>query len=136
MARHDGTANLQPVTTKEEARERGRKGGQTRARRAKERKAAAEVLDEIMRMPLRDEDIVELAKVRSMKDVKDLNLTVWDVIMLQQARKAMKGDTKAVELLMGLLGDGGSASVAPLDRLAKAIERATEASEDDRDSTP
>lgn len=124
MTRHDGTANLQPVSTKEEARERGRKGGQARVRRAKERKAAAEVLDELLRMPLRDEEIVDLKKVRSMASMKDTNLTAWDVIMAMQVKKAMKGDTKAVELLMSLLGDGGSKTVSPLDALAKSIERA------------
>lgn len=124
MPKHDGTANLKPVTTKEEARERGRKGGQTRARRAKERKAAAEVLDELLRMPLKDEEIVDLKKVRAMSTMKDANLTAWDVIMAMQVKKAMKGDTKAVELLMSLLGDGGSKTVSPLDSLAKSIEKA------------
>lgn len=124
MPKHDGTANLKPVTTKEEARERGRRGGQARVRRAKERRAAAEVLDELLRMPLKDEEIVDLKKVRSIASMKDTNLTAWDVIMAMQVKKAMKGDTKAVELLMSLLGDGGSKTVSPLDSLAKSIEKA------------
>lgn len=123
MARHDGTANLKTPTA-EEAREKGRKGGQTRARRARERRAAAEVLDELLRMPLKDEEIVDLKKVRSISAMKDTNLTAWDVIMAMQVKKAMKGDTKAVELLMSLLGDGGSKTVSPLDSLAKSIEKA------------
>lgn len=124
MPKSDGWSNLTPVSSGDEARTKGRKGGQARVRRAKERRAAAEVLDELLRMPLKDEEIVDLKKVRSIASMKDTNLTAWDVIMAMQVKKAMKGDTKAVELLMSLLGDGGSKTVSPLDSLAKSIEKA------------
>lgn len=92
------------VPTSTEAREYGRLGGLKRAENAKKRKAMKEVLQDLLDLPLREQDAPE--EVKSFAEfAKNKNVTIEQGVLMAQIIKAMKGDTRAATFLRDTAGE-------------------------------
>ena len=92
------------VPTSEEARRNGRLGGLKRAENAKKRKAMKEVLQDLLDLPLREQDAPE--EVKSFAEfAKNKNVTIEQGVLMAQIIKAMKGDTRAATFLRDTAGE-------------------------------
>lgn len=89
--------------TAEERRQSASKAGKASVVKRGARKAWADEMREIMTMPLANKRISEIEDIASMRDVKGKNVTVQSVILVALAQKAMKGDVKAIDLIMRIL---------------------------------
>lgn len=96
--------NLDPVQTKEEARERGRNGGIASGKARREKKLMRETLDILLSMPLKNGKLADVDDIRSFAAIKGKNISVQEAIMIAQVQKAMKGDTKAAEYVRDTIG--------------------------------
>lgn len=114
--------NLDKITTVEEAREKGRKGGQKSAESRRKKRAMAETMEIILTMPLKDGMVDDIESVTSNAEIEKRNVTVQDAIIAAQAKKAMKGDTRAAEFIRDLIGAKVQvAETSPLDGIASVL---------------
>lgn len=120
------------MTTKEEARERGRAGGIASARSRQQRKTMRETAEILLKMPMKNGKIDDLTGVESLEAVlaktpdgkMTVNLTLQDMTIIAMFRKAMKGDIRATELLMDLTGERETpTTTSPLEGLAAIIKQ-------------
>ena len=87
--------------TKEQLIENGRKGGKKSGERKREKKEMKELLLDILNMNIKSgkaEDFKNLA------DSKGKNITVNQALILAQVKKAMSGDTRAMEFIRDTAG--------------------------------
>lgn len=102
MARHDGTDNLIPIRTEDEAREKGRKGGiasgKARRRKASLMKCARRVLEAPMQPSMRK--TIEKMTGELGED-EDMLLTATVAAI---TNKALKGDVAAFRELKDIMG--------------------------------
>lgn len=89
--------------TPEQRRENAIKASKASHVKRGARKAWADEMREIMTMPLANKRISEIEDIASMRDVKGKNVTVQSVILVALTQKAMKGDVKAIDLIMRIL---------------------------------
>ena len=95
----DGTKNLTPVKTKEEAKKRGRAGGIKSGQVRRKRKTMKEALELIMEMQATDANRNKMAK-------KGLEVeTNEDVMAAAMALAAMSGDVKAFSAIANVRGE-------------------------------
>ena len=119
--------NLDKITTVEEAREKGRKGGQKSAESRRKKRAMAETMEIILTMPLKEGMVDDIESVTSNADIDKRNVTVQDAIIAAQAKKAMKGDTRAAEFIRDLIGAKVQvAEASPLDGIAAVLSKFAE----------
>ncbi len=119
--------NLDKITTVEEAREKGRKGGQKSAESRRKKRAMAETMEIILTMPLKEGMVDDIESVTSNADIDKRNVTVQDAIIAAQAKKAMKGDTRAAEFIRDLIGAKVQvAETSPLDGIASVLSKFAE----------
>lgn len=119
--------NLDKITTVEEAREKGRKGGQKSAESRRKKRAMAETMEIILTMPLKDGMVDDIESVTSNAEIEKRNVTVQDAIIAAQAKKAMKGDTRAAEFIRDLIGAKVQvAETSPLDGIASVLSKFAE----------
>lgn len=127
--------NLRAPASSEEAREKGRKGGIASGRKRAERKAIAETLDILLRIPMqKGKKSKSLSKVKSLdkESVSEVNAPSGELLALAMLTKALKGDTKAMRMIMELLGEGQQTqAVSPLDGLAEELRRYREQEEEE-----
>ena len=105
--------NLIPMSerTKEEARELGRKGGIESGRVRKQQADLKKRLKEIANMALREGKIDDIT---TLADAKSANLSVSDALLVKLVAMALNGNIKAMNTLMGMLGnDPTEAQEAP-----------------------
>lgn len=96
--------NLTPITdkvTQEEMIENGRKGGKASGKARREKKEMRERIRTILEMGITDGRIQDF---KSFKDVANKNISIQDAILIAQVKKALKGDTRAVEFLRDTAG--------------------------------
>lgn len=119
--------NLDKITTVEEAREKGRKGGQKSAESRRKKRAMAETMEIILTMPLKEGMVDDIESVTSNAEIEKRNVTVQDAIIAAQAKKAMKGDTRAAEFIRDLIGAKVQvAETSPLDGIASVLSKYAE----------
>lgn len=119
--------NLDKITTVEEAREKGRKGGRKSAESRRKKRAMAETMEIILTMPLKDGMVDDIESVTSNAEIEKRNVTVQDAIIAAQAKKAMKGDTRAAEFIRDLIGAKVQvAETSPLDGIASVLSKFAE----------
>ena len=96
-------ANLRPVRSESEAREKGRKGGLKSGEVRRERKALRECLEVALDTPFYDLDGAEYTKAQYM--------------CIKLVDKAIEGDTKAFQLIRDTIGELPAQRVAvdPID---------------------
>lgn len=119
--------NLDPVTTNEEARKRGSAGGKKSGIARAKKRAMAETMEIILTMPLKDGMVDDIESVTSNAEIAKRNVTVQDAIIAAQAKKAMKGDTRAAEFIRDLIGAKVQvAETSPLDGIASVLSKFAE----------
>lgn len=96
--------DLKPVRTKEEAKQRGRKGGIASGKARREKKLMRETLDVLLNMPLKDGKSASVEEIKSLSALKGKNISVQEAILIAQVQKAMKGDTRAAEYVRDTIG--------------------------------
>lgn len=127
MPRAGKVENLDKITTVEEAREKGRKGGQKSAESRRKKRAMAETMEIILTMPLKEGMVDDIESVTSNAEIERRNVTVQDAIIAAQAKKAMKGDTRAAEFIRDLIGAKVQvAETSPLDGIASVLSKFAE----------
>ena len=105
MARHIGTANLKPVKTKAEAKEKGRKGGIASGEARRLKRTFKDRLKWLMELPMGEGEITEDTDIKNIRLIPSANLTAIDQIIVAQFQKAAKGDTKAAEFIRDTIGE-------------------------------
>lgn len=88
--------------TPSQRRANASKAGKASAAKRKERKAMQELAREVLSMPLKDEPVEE---VSAFAEANGKNVTVEQAALLQQAKKALKGDTSALVFLRDTAGE-------------------------------
>lgn len=96
--------NLIPMNerTKNEVRELARKGGIESGKVRKQQADLKKRLKEIANMALRAGDIEEIT---TLADAKSANLSVSDALLVKLVAMALGGNIKAMNTLMGMLGN-------------------------------
>lgn len=105
MARHIGTANLKPVRSKKEAKEKGRKGGIASGEARRLKRTFKDRLKWLMELPMGEGEITEDTDIKNIQLIPSANLTAIDQIIVAQFQKAAKGDTKAAEFIRDTIGE-------------------------------
>lgn len=116
--------NLKPVRSGSEAREKGKKGGVASGKARRQKKALRETLNELLSMPLRDDKIENIKKVKGFFDLNGKNITVQDALVMKAIETAMKGNAKSMKMLFDLMSEtnAGNGPEAETDPLSKAFE--------------
>ena len=96
--------NLRPVRTKEEARERGRKGGIASVKSRRRKKAMRERLIEALECPVVNDSVKNMMRQTGMTE----NGTNWDAVTASIVIKTIQGTPGYAKLLMELLGETGA----------------------------
>lgn len=99
MAREDLISMAE--RTKEEQQRIATKGGIASGKARKQRKLMQEVANNILNMPLKDGTIDE---IRNLAEVRGLNITVQEAILISMVKKALKGDSKAAAYVRDTAG--------------------------------
>ena len=105
MARHIGTANLKPVRTKKEAKERGHKGGIASGEARRMKITFKDRIKWLMELPMGEGRVTKDADIKNIRLIPAANLTAIDQIIVAQFQKAAKGDTEAAEFIRDTIGE-------------------------------
>lgn len=119
----DGTKNLQPVRTKEEARERGRNGGIASGVARRRKRALREAIDLYLSLPLADSNRKKkLAETGLADDDIDNQMS----IIMGLAKAAERGDPKAATVLFNQIGpeQKEDSALEKLDEILEEFENA------------
>lgn len=101
--RHDGTPNLLPVRNKEEARERGKKGGKASGEARRRKKTFQELTKLFLNQAIPDDKKELLKKILPDVDVEDF--TYRSGIILKQLEKAFSGNLDAAIFVRDTSGE-------------------------------
>ena len=99
-------ANLTPInerTTPEQRKENASKGGKKAAENKRQRKEMKEMIQDIFSVGMKKGKIVD--EIKSLEDADNKNLTVGQALVIAQIKKAMTGDTRAMEFLRDTMGE-------------------------------
>lgn len=83
--------NLNPVRSKSEARERGKKGGVKSGEKRRKKKALRETLEALLNVPLKDPELLD--KFKKLGFEKDMRMQ--DAISAAMIQQAAHGDVRA-----------------------------------------
>lgn len=99
--------NLRPIQkgqlSKEEAKKRGSNGGKKSGQVRRERKAFKESLLMLLEMKAPEQIGVQIKK--TLPKLKDKDLNYQNAILVSLLQQAVKGNTKAVELIRDTIGE-------------------------------
>ena len=100
---NDGIENLIPVRSKEEARERGRRGGIASGKARREKRDRKQMASDLLDLTMQGAGVDKIKKFFGMKDTE---LNAYQVTVLSCLMKAMqKGDANALEKLLKISGE-------------------------------
>lgn len=102
MANED---NLIRIKSASEAREIGRLGGRASAKARREKKAARELAQILLSVPVTRGKFKKSDEVKALMDLRGANMTVGMGIMAKITQKALGGDLRAARLMYELSGD-------------------------------
>ena len=97
-----GVENLKPVQSKDEARERGRKGGLKSGEVRRQKRTLKEQMETLLSLPVKDENTKSFIESLGIDPGTIDNATA---ITLSIYQEALKGNTKAYELIRDTLGE-------------------------------
>ncbi len=97
--------------SKANASEYGRRGGIASGEARRRKRDMKETMDIIMALPLDDKKAVELANLKSFKNVFKSNPDVQTAMLAALAKRAMSGNVLACELVMNILGENPALKV-------------------------
>ena len=92
-------------TSGSRAVEAGRKGGIKAAEKRKEKKNAQEIIKTFLSMPLKGGKVADVDNIKNFLELKGKNITVEEAMFLQVVQKALKGDLRAIEMMLALTGE-------------------------------
>lgn len=98
----DGTKNLVPFQSTEEAREKGRKGGIASGESRRRKRALKDAIDLFLSLEVRDQSTWNAISELGV-DPKEINNQMAIIVGLTKA--AMQGDSKAANILFDRLGE-------------------------------
>lgn len=107
--------NLKPFTSdqsREEAKKNGKKGGIASGESRRRKRTMKEDSEFILSLALNGDDVDSLEEVQSLAELKGKAVTVQLAGIIAQAKKYIKGDKGAFELLMALSGNKPKEEVA------------------------
>lgn len=124
------------VLTVEEASKGGKRSGETR----RLKKTVKEELESLMSMPMKNGKNIEVENIKNFADFKNKNPSVRLAMLIALVQKALKGDIRAFELLLAILGESPSIKIEadinntnPYDQLSidelRALAKKCEADE-------
>ena len=99
-------SNLRPINeniTPEQRKEIASKAGKASAEKKRQRKEMREMIQDIFEIGIKKGKVVE--DIKSLDDARGKNLTVGQALVLAQVKKAMSGDTRALEFLRDTMGE-------------------------------
>lgn len=122
--------------TVEEQSNGGKKSGEVR----REKKAIKEMMATLMSMPMKSGKCTDIESIKNFADIKGKNPSVQLAMLIAVAQKGLKGDLRAVELMLGMLGENPTVKIAadinntnPYDQLSvdelRVLARKCEADE-------
>ena len=122
--------------TVEEQSKGGKKSGEVR----REKKTMKELAETLLSMPLKSGKCTDIENIKNFADFKGKNPSVKLAMLSTVAQKALKGDIRALELLLAILGENPSIKIEadinntnPYDQLSvdelRALARKCEADE-------
>ena len=122
---NDGIKNLIPVQSKEEAREKGRKGGIASGKARREKRDRKQMASDLLDLTMQGAGVDKIKKFFGMKDIE---LNAYQVTVLSCLMKAMqKGDANALEKLLKIAGEQFAelldVSVGKSEKLADIMEQ-------------
>lgn len=91
--------------TPEQRAEAGRKGGLASGETRRRKKEAKNVIEVFLTMPLKKGKVADIEAIKNFMELKGKNITVEEAMHLQLVQKALKGDLKAIEMVLGISGD-------------------------------
>lgn len=94
--------------TSEELRNRAQKGGKASGKARRDKREQKQIILDVLSMPMTDGNI---DKIQSFADAEGANLSINQAIVIQQVKRALKGDTKAAEYLRDTAGQKPSDKV-------------------------
>ena len=97
-----GAENLKPVQSKDEARERGRKGGLKSGEVRRQKRTLKEQMETLLSLPVKDDNTRNFIESLGIDPETIDNATA---ITLSIYQEALKGNTKAYELIRDTLGE-------------------------------
>lgn len=104
----DGTKNLKPVLTKEEAKRRGRNGGIASGKARREKADLKKLLNIALTMPIKDEGqagkVKALEELGSLKDIGSTNVTGSTALIARIMQGALSGDPRMLRMALDLSG--------------------------------
>lgn len=107
----DKLDNLMPIEevnsrkTPEERREQASKAGKKSGQVRRAKKTFREIAEILGNIAIHDGEVSEIDEIKRIGQIKGANLSVKEVMLWQQIQKAINGDTKAFEVVMGVLGE-------------------------------
>lgn len=66
---------------------------------------ATDNLDTLLSLPIVNGEIQKIDELGSLNDTRGQNLAARDVILIKLTEKAIKGDMRAIELIVKIMGD-------------------------------
>lgn len=90
-----------PSELREQTRRAGQKSGEARRRK----RAFREIAEVLGNIAICDGDVSDIESIQKLGEMKGANLSVKEAMLWQQIQKALNGDTKAFEVVMGVLGE-------------------------------
>lgn len=101
-------ANLRPVKSKEEARERGANGGRKSGEKKRQLKTWKEILTKMLETPATESQVEKLKKY----GIEDDDATIQSAILYQHILgKAITGDKWAIEKLAQITDNNGTQKI-------------------------
>lgn len=94
--------------TTDEQRLIARKGGKASGKARRDKREQKQIILDVLSMPMTDGNI---DKIKSFADAEGANLSINQAIVIQQVKRALKGDTKAAEYLRDTAGQKPSDKV-------------------------
>lgn len=97
----DGTKNLKPVRTKEEAKKRGKNGGVASGIARRKKKSMEQTAKLFLNLPLENESV---ARTMANMGIEECDMTNQMAIIISMWREAVQGNVRAAEFLRSTSG--------------------------------
>lgn len=97
--------------TPEQRAEMGRKGGIASGEAKRRKKEARAIIEVFLTMPVKKGKLADIESIRNLMELKGKNITVDEAMHLQLVQRALKGDLKAIEMVLDLCGEKPSEKI-------------------------
>lgn len=101
------TSNIEKYNetlTKDELIERARNAGIKSGEARRKKRTFKDSLNTLLSLTMKAGDAADIDEIQSMANLKGMNLTVQETILLAQIKKAMSGDTTAAVYIRDTIG--------------------------------